>query len=311
MGTMGLTAHSTWRYALPANLGIVHSMNPDPYRGPWGGGHCRDSPVQADRTCGCPPQGCIAGDNYVEQIEDVLRHCVAKKGIAGFFAESIQGVGGSVQFPKNFLARAFEAVRRRGGLCISDEVQTGFGRTGTHFWGFEGHNVVPDIVTMAKGIGNGFPLAAVVTTKEVAEKMGNALHFNTFGGNPMASAVGIAVLDALEEDKCQEVSKEVGTYFLEKLVNLVDTTKIVGDVRGKGLMIGIEMVADKTSKTPLPGDKMMDVWELTKEAGVLLGKGGYYGNVFRIKPPMCITKEDVDFTVDALEQAVRKIEAEL
>merc|ERR1712117_529979 len=105
-------------------------------------------------------------------------------------------------------------------------------------------------------------------------------------------------------DKCQEVSREVGTYFLEKLVGL-------GDVRGKGLMIGIEMVADKTSKTPLPGDKMMDVWELTKEAGVLLGKGGYYGNVFRIKPPMCITKEDVDFTVDALEQAVRKIEAEL
>ena len=251
-------------------------------------------------------------DLYLEQLEEVIKFSLPKgKSIAAFFAESIMGVGGVTQYPRGYLKRAFERVREQGGVCISDEVQTGFCRTGEHFWGFQGHDVVPDIVTMAKGIGNGFPMAAVVTTKEVAEKMGNALHFNTFGGNPMASAVGIAVLDSLEEDKCQEVSREVGTYFLEKLVGLVDTTKIVGDVRGKGLMIGIEMVADKTSKTPLPGDKMMDVWELTKEAGVLLGKGGYYGNVFRIKPPMCITKEDVDFTVDALEQAVRKIEAEL
>ena len=127
----------------------------------------------------------------------------------------------------------------------------------------------------------------------------------------MASAVGLAVLDALEADGCQEVCRDVGTYLLEKLVALVDSTRIVGDVRGKGLMIGIEMVADKTSKTPLPADKMMDVWEMTKEGGVLLGKGGYYGNVFRMKPPMCITKEDADFTVEVLEHAVRTIEAQM
>jgi len=311
--TMGLTAHSTWKYPVATGAGVHHVMLPDTYRGLWGDPGHRDCPVRP-KGVGLPSEteAKRVEDLYLEQLEEVIKFSLPKgKSIAAFFAESIMGVGGVTQYPRGYLKRAFERVREQGGVCISDEVQTGFCRTGEHFWGFQGHDVVPDIVTMAKGIGNGFPMAAVVTTKEVAEKMGNALHFNTFGGNPMASAVGIAVLDALEEDKCQEVSKEVGTYFLEKLVNLVDTTKIVGDVRGKGLMIGIEMVADKTSKTPLPGDKMMDVWELTKEAGVLLGKGGYYGNVFRIKPPMCITKEDVDFTVDALEQAVRKIEAEL
>jgi len=304
--TMGLTAHSTWRYDLPANLGIVHSMNPDPYRGPWGGGHCRDSPVQADRSCGCPPNGCMAGDNYVEQIEDVLRHSVAKKGVAGFFAESIQGVGGSVQFPKNFLKRAFEAVRRRGGLCISDEVQTGFGRTGTHFWGFQGHDVIPDIVTMAKGIGNGFPLAAVVTTPEVAAVMGTALHFNTYGGNPMASAVGTAVLDVMEEEGTQHNSHVVGTALLKGLDELRSEFPLIGDVRGKGLMIGVEMVDDRESKKPLPADQMMSIWEECREMGLLLGKGGYYGNVFRIKPPMCINNDDVSFALDVMRAALKK-----
>merc|ERR1712055_342396 len=173
---------------------------------------------------------------YLNQLEEVVRYSLPKgNSLAGFFAESIQGVGGTVQYPRGYLKRAFERVREQGGVCISDEVQTGFCRTGEHFWGFQGHDVVPDIVTMAKGIGNGFPMAAVVTTPEIAATMGQALHFNTFGGNPMASAVGLAVLDALEEDKCQETSKVVGTYLLQKLVRLVDSSSIVGDVRGKGL----------------------------------------------------------------------------
>jgi len=203
-----------------------------------------------------------------------------------------------------YLKRAFQRVRELGGVCISDEVQTGFGRTGDHYWGFQGHDVVPDIVTMAKGIGNGFPMAAVVTTPEIASKLGQALHFNTFGGNPMASAVGLSVLDVIKEEKCQENSLEVGTYLMEKLVTLVDKYEIVGDVRGKGLMIGIEMVEDKESKKPLNGEKMLDIWDATKRAGVLVGKGGFYGNVFRMKPPMCITKENADKTVAVLEEAV-------
>lgn len=120
-----------------------------------------------------------------------------------------------MQYPKGYLQKAFAKVRAGGGLCVSDEVQTGFGRTGEHFWGFQGHGVVPDIVTMAKGIGNGFPLAAVVTTKEIGATMARALHFNTFGGNPLASAVGMAVLDAIEEDGCQEIAAKVGTYLIK------------------------------------------------------------------------------------------------
>lgn len=302
---LGLTAHSTWRYNVAGGTGLQQTMNPDVYRGPWGGANCRDSPVQADRECPCPEgEGCFAEEMYLEQLNDVIRHSCPKAGVAGFFAESIQGVGGTVQYPKNFLKRAFAAVREKGGLCVSDEVQTGFGRTGTHMWGFEGHGVQPDIVTMAKGIGNGFPLAAVVTTKEVATTLAAALHFNTYGGNPLSCAVGSAVLDALKEDGCQETSHVVGTYFLEQLATLRDEFEIVGDVRGKGLMIGIEMVADKKSRTPLPADRMMDIWERTKELGVLYGKGGLYGNTFRVKPPMCISKDDVDFGVAVLRQAI-------
>lgn len=313
--TMGLTAHSTWKFKVPTGNGIQHAMNPDPYQGLWGG--CRDSPVQSPRAChpGCPPDDCVASDKYMEQLEEVFRYSCPKgdSAVAGFFAESIQGVGGSVQFPRGYLKKAFARVRELGGVCISDEVQTGFGRTGDHFWGFEGHGVVPDIVTMAKGIGNGFPLAAVVTTPEIAATMATdkALYFNTYAGNPMASAVGIAVLDAIEEDKCQQTSLQVGTYLMHKLADVRDKHQIVGDVRGKGLMIGIEMVLDKEKRTPLPADTMVDIWENMKEEGVLIGKGGFFGNVFRIKPPMCITKEDVDFAVEVFEDAVTKAENSL
>lgn len=305
--TMGLTAHTPWSFKVPTNFGIHHVMNPDPYKGVFGGKACRDSPSQSDRACDCQPGSCQACDAYLGQLDEVLEHSIPKgKSLAAFFAESIQGVGGTVQYPKGYLKSAFAKVRELGGVCVSDEVQTGFGRTGDHFWGFEGHDVVPDIVTMAKGIGNGFPMAAVVTTNEIAQVMGQALHFNTFGGNPMASAVGVAVLDAIKEDKCQENSKELGTYFINELAKLKNEYRCIGDVRGKGLMIGIEMVEDKESRKPLDGAKMMQTWEDVKNMGVLLGKGGLKGNVFRIKPPMCINKEDVDVALDIFKIALDK-----
>jgi len=303
---VSLTAHSTWKYNVPGSFGIHQTMNPDVYRGLWGGKHCRDSPIQTDRDCACSAGTCMATDMYLEQLHDVIRHTIPKSGMAGFWAESIQGVGGTVQYPKDFLKKAFAAVREKGGVCISDEVQTGFGRTGDHFWGFEGHDVIPDIVVMAKGIANGFPMAAVVTTPEIASKMGDALHLNTFGGNPMSCAVASTVLDVLEEEKCQENSKVVGTYFLEELAKLRDSSPIIGDVRGKGLMIGIEMVSDKVTRTPLPAEQMVNIWERIKDLGVLIGKGGLYGNTFRIKPPMIITKEDVDYGLAAIKQAIEE-----
>eukprot|EP00123_Amoebidium_parasiticum_P016150 comp23309_c0_seq1/m.38301 comp23309_c0_seq1/g.38301 ORF comp23309_c0_seq1/g.38301 comp23309_c0_seq1/m.38301 type:complete len:512 (-) comp23309_c0_seq1:15-1550(-) len=310
MSTAALTAVGTWRYpgANVGSMGVHHATCPDPYTGIWGGSNCRDSPIQADRTCSCPPNHCQAGDMYARQLKEIIDYSTPKNGgIAAFFAESIQGVGGTVQFPKGYMSKAYEMVRAKGGLCVADEVQTGFGRTGDHFWGFEGHGVVPDIVTMAKGIGNGYPIGAVVTTAAVAKSLSKALHFNTFGGNPIASTVGIAVLDAIKEDKLQENCKGVGNHFLNELAKLHDESPFVGDVRGKGLMIGVELVNSRENRTPLENEKVLKVWEAMREYGVLVGKGGLNGNVLRIKPPMCITKDDADFCVAVLRKALERV----
>jgi len=303
---MGITALSTWRFDIPAAQGIHHAMNPDVYRGLWGGRNCRDSPVQALRDCDCGEGKCKAADMYYSQMEEVFQYSLPRGRVAAMFAESVQGVGGTVQFPKGFLKKCYELVRSNGGVCVADEVQTGFGRTGDHFWGFEMHGVVPDIVTMAKGIGNGFPLAAVVTSQKISQALGHALHFNTYGGNPVACAVGLATLEVIQEDGLQQNSKIVGTHLLLELAKLREEFEVVGDVRGKGLMIGVELVNNKTSKEPISAKHFVDIWEDCKEMGVLMGRGGLKGNVLRIKPPMCVTKEDADFTVEVLRRALRK-----
>ena len=302
----GMTALNTWRFPLAGGFGIHHATTPDVFRGPWGGANCRDSIAQTQRKCNCPEGSCNAANMYAEQLNDVLKYSCSKK-VAAFFAEPIQGVGGTVQQPKTYLKQVYAMVRERGGLCVSDEVQTGFGRLGTHFWGFEANGVIPDIVTMAKGIGNGYPMGAVVTTPEIAQVMTSALHFNTFGGNPVACAVASAVLDVIEEDKLQENSRKVGGLFLQELLKLRDEFEVVGDVRGKGLMLGMEFVKSKKSVEPLPATEVNEIWERVKDNGVLVGKGGLHGNVFRIKPPMCITAEDVHFTVAVLRQVLSEV----
>uniref|UniRef100_A0A2M4ASF1 Alanine--glyoxylate aminotransferase 2, mitochondrial n=1 Tax=Anopheles triannulatus TaxID=58253 RepID=A0A2M4ASF1_9DIPT len=303
--TMGLTAHSTWRYSLPgvAN-GIHHVMNPDPYTGLWGGNNCRDSPVQTTRQCDCSAksgQDCCASTMYYEQLEQTFKYSLPRGKVAAMFAESIQGVGGTVQYPKGYLKRAADLVRANGGLFVSDEVQSGFGRTGDHYWGFEGHGVMPDIVTMAKGIGNGFPIGAVITSRKVAEVLSQALHFNTFGGNPLASVVGMAVLDVIDEEELQKNSLEVGTYMLKGLERLRDKHDVIGDVRGKGLMIGVELVADKDTRQHLSAPHFVDIWEMCKDMGVLFGRGGLNANVLRIKPPMCINRSDADYALAVID----------
>lgn len=169
----------------------------------------------------------------MEDLSDVFNYSVPKGRCAGMIAESIQGVGGVIQFTKGYIKKAAELVRENNGLFISDEVQTGFGRTGENFWGFEGHDIIPDIVTMAKGIGNGFPLGAVVTTPKIAESLSRAAHFNTFGGNPLACTAGLAVLEVIEKEGLQQNSKEVGTYFLNSLNQLRNLYDVIGDVRGQ------------------------------------------------------------------------------
>ncbi|XP_073477111.1 alanine--glyoxylate aminotransferase 2, mitochondrial isoform X1 [Aquarana catesbeiana] len=302
---LGLTAHSSYKPGVANGFGCHTTMCPDVFRGIWGGSHCRDSPVQTTRTCSCSPGSCDAKDKYIEQLIETLDTSAAKK-VAAFIAEPMMGVGGVIQYPKNFLKEAYEIIRGKGGVCIADEVQTGFGRTGSHYWGFQTHDVMPDIVTMAKGIGNGFPMAAIITTEEIARSFTQALYFNTFGGNPMACSVGSAVLDAIDEGGLQNNCAVVGTHLLLELAKLREKFEIVGDVRGKGLMVGVEMVKDKKTLQPLPAEEMNLIWEECKDNGVLLGKGGLYSNVFRVKPPMCITKEDADFAVAILERALIK-----
>jgi len=282
--TMGLSAHSTWKYNLPHSFGVHHAIAPNPYRGPWG----HDDPD--------------AGAKYAADVQNLIE--LATPGqVAAFVAESIQGVGGALVYPDGFLSNAYRYCREAGGVCIADEVQTGFGRMGSHYWGFETQGVIPDIVTMAKGIGNGLPLAAVVTTPEIAQILTQRIHFNTFGGNPVSCAGGKAVLEVIDQEHLQQNSLEMGNHLMAGFKKLMSKHDIIGDCRGKGLMTGVELVTDRHSKKPA-SEQCARVFEHAKELGLLIGKGGFHGNVLRIKPPMCITRPDVDYIIEVLDIAL-------
>jgi len=280
--TMALTSHHTWKFNTPHSFGVHHAVAPDLYRGGW-----------------TTPD---SGPAYAGEIAQIIQFATPGK-VAGFVAESIQGVGGTVVYPDGYLAEAYRHVRAAGGLCIADEVQTGFGRTGSHFWGFETQGVVPDIVTMAKGIGNGCPLAAVVTTPEIARCLAERIHFSTFGGNPVACAQGLAVLEVIESEGIQANAAKQGARLIAGLRALQEKHSLIGQVRGKGLMVGCELVTDREAKTPAK-EACLHVFERCRELGALVGKGGLHGNVLRIKPPMCLHGEDVDFLLDVLDTAL-------
>lgn len=287
MSAMGLTSHSTWKFNVPHSFGVHHAMAPDPYRGPWG---------RSDAG---------AGKNYAADVKNVVDYATSGQ-IAAFIAESIQGVGGVVVFPDGYLEAAYAHARAAGGVCIADEVQAGFARTGSHFWGFETQGVIPDIVTMAKGIGNGCPLAAVVTTPKIAEVVTRKIHFNTFGGNPVVCAQGKAVLEVIERENLQANTLKLGNYILAGLEKLKGRHSIIGDVRGKGLMLGIELVKDRATKEPAKAE-CAQVLEKSRELGLLLGKGGLWGQTIRFAPPMCATQADADFLLDVLDAAMASL----
>ena len=280
---MSVTSHNTWKFNVPHSFGVHHAITADPYRGAFG----RNDPD--------------AGKKYAADVKNVVEFATSGQ-VAGFIAESIQGVGGVVVFPDGYLKHAYEHVRAAGGVCIADEVQAGFGRTGTHFWGFETQGVIPDIVTMAKGIGNGCPLAAVVTTPQIAAVLAKRIHFNTFGGNPVVCAQGNAVLEVIERENLQANSLNIGKYILAGLEKLKARHNIIGDVRGKGLMLGIELVKDRATKEPAKSE-CAQVLEACKDMGMLLGKGGLYGSVIRFAPPMCVTQKDADFMLEVFDAA--------
>ncbi|CAL4939278.1 unnamed protein product [Urochloa decumbens] len=281
-GTMGATAQKNWKFNV-VQSGVHHAVNPDPYRGAFG----------------------TDAEKYVRDVQEIIEFGTTGQ-VAGFISEAIQGVGGIVEVSPGYLPLAYEKVRNAGGLCIADEVQAGFARVGSHFWGFETHGVVPDIVTMAKGIGNGIPLGAVVTTPEIAQVLTRRCYFNTFGGNPLCTAGGLAVLKVLEKEKLQENALVVGSYLKDRLRGLQEKHEIIGDVRGTGFMLGVELVTDRQLKTPAK-EEICHAMEHMKDMGVLVGKGGFYGNVFRITPPLCFTKEDADFFVEVMDIALSKL----
>jgi alanine-glyoxylate transaminase / (R)-3-amino-2-methylpropionate-pyruvate transaminase len=278
---MALTAHSTWKFNVPHSFGVHHAIAPDRYRGAYGYD-------DAD-----------AGRKYGDDVKSVIDYATSGR-VAAFIAESIQGVGGTIVFPPGYLQQAYAHTRAAGGVCVADEVQAGFGRTGTHYWGFHTQEVIPDIVTMAKGIGNGVPLAAVVTTPQIAQSLASRIHFNTFGGNPVVCAQGKAVLEVIDREQLQANSLAVGGRLADGFRKLAGKHSLIGDVRGRGLMLGVELVKDRATKQPAK-EETLQIFEQAKDLGLLIGKGGFHGNVLRIKPPMCFTNADADFLLEVLD----------
>ncbi|MBI4052123.1 MAG: aspartate aminotransferase family protein [Elusimicrobia bacterium] len=284
---MSFTGQSIWRHSTPYVFGVYHAPANYTYRRSEG-----NTAKQYAQWC-------------AEEVGEIIKYSTSGK-IAAYIAEPISGFGGVIDPEPEYFPKVYEIVKKHGGLFIADEVQTGVGRTGKKFLGIEQWGVRPDIVTMAKGIGNGYPLGAVVTTREIAESMRGKVHFNTFGGSPVAMAAGLAVLEVLEKEKLSQNAFEVGGYLKDKLSKMMEKQPLIGDVRGKGLMLGVELVKDRKTKEPAP-QELLKVMDYAKEGGVLIGKGGMSQNIIRIKPPLCVTKKDADVIAEVLEDSFRRV----
>ena len=224
-----------------------------------------------------------------------------------FIFESFMGCGGQIPLPASFLKNACKIIHDLGGICIADEIQVGLGRIGKHFWGFNYQEVNPDIVTIGKSIGNGHPLSAVITTKKLANQFNNGMeYFNSFGGNPVSSAIGQTVLKIIKDEKLQKNALSVGSYLKKELLNLKKTFEIIGDIRGEGLFLGIEIIAEINAIKPNPKAAKQIVNEM-KELGVLLSTDGPDNNVIKIKPPIIFNKKDADFLLNKLDKTISSI----
>ena len=285
--TKSVTAQAPWRKSGIISLGIAHAINPYCYRCPLGLKY---------------PDCEVACANDVEN----LIQTGTSGQIAAFMAEPIQGVGGFITPPPEYFKIVFKAVKKYGGLFISDEVQTGFGRTGKNWFGIEHWEVVPDIMTCAKGMANGTPIGATITTKELAASY-QGLTISTFGGNPVTSVAAKATIEFIEEENLLQNSETVGNYLRGKLDELQLKYSVIGDVRGKGLMLGLELVKDRQSKEPAP-EATAQLLERAREHGLLIGKGGLYNNVIRLSPMLNIGKTDVDEAVRILDRSFAEVQ---
>jgi 4-aminobutyrate aminotransferase len=279
---MGLTGQGAWRLG-PPQAGVVHAHNAYCYRCPFGLTY-----PECDVRC-------------AQDMEDVIRSSTSGR-IAGFIGEPIQGVGGFITPPKEYFPIVEKIVRNHGGVFISDEVQTGWGRTGHKWFGIEQWGVTPDVITSAKGLGNGSPIGLTVAKPQVADSV-KGLTISTFGGNPVTCTQAKAVIDFIEDQHLPENCAETGAYLRAGLEDLKERHAIVGDVRGMGLLQAIELVQDRKTKAPATAQTAMAM-EAARENRLLIGKGGMYGNVLRISPPMNINRADVDQFLKLLDKAL-------
>jgi len=270
-GTMGLTGQAAWKLG-PPQAGIVHAVNAYCYRCPFG----LEYP-SCELKC-------------AQDMEQVIRTSTSGK-VAALIAEPIQGVGGFITPPKEYFRIVTDIVRRYGGLFIADEVQTAWGRTGSKWFGSEHWDVVPDIITSAKGLGNGLPIGVTMARPEVADSV-KGLQISTFGGNPVVTTAAKAVLDYIEEQDLLRNTEETGEYLMNGLLDLKEKHRLIGDVRGKGLLLALELVEDRRTKVPATA-ATLQLMESARENRVMIGRGGLYGNVIRLSPPMNIGRTDV------------------
>lgn len=250
-------------------------------------------------------RGAGAGEEYAGYIAQAIDE-LGRRGIkpAAFIIDTIISSGGVVEPPPGYLRKAAEIIRKAGGMFIADEVQPGFGRTGRYFWGYEVDGMVPDIVTMGKPMGNGHPLAATITRREIVDEFAaSGRYFNTFGGNPVSCAAGLAVLDIIEQEGLQENARVVGEYIIAGLQDLARKHEVIGDIRGNGLFIAVELVKDREQREPAT-DYTVDVVNGLKNRGVLTGSIGPDENILKLRSPMVLSKDNADYMLEVFDQVL-------
>ncbi len=244
---------------------------------------------------------------YIQLLKDTIKKIQQRgKQLSLFIIEPVMGCGGQIMIPRSFMVEAFQIVNEAGGLCIVDEVQIGFGRLGSHFWGFQMSGVVPDIITLGKSIGNGHPLSVVITKKNIADIFNNGMeYFNSFGGNPVSCEIGQAVLDVITEEKLQENALKTGEYLLHGLNSIQNKYDIIGDIRGSGLFIGIELIKDMDNMIPAVEEADIVVNAMQKK-GILISSDGSDHNVLKIKPPLVFNKKNANYFLESFEAIMTK-----
>ncbi|PIQ28870.1 aspartate aminotransferase family protein [bacterium (Candidatus Blackallbacteria) CG17_big_fil_post_rev_8_21_14_2_50_48_46] len=287
--TLNLCGHSTWKFRGQPFAGVAHATQPDCYRCPFG---------QTKGSCGL---------ECAKDVENTIQTVTHGK-IAGVIVEPIQGVGGFVEPPVEYHAEVYRICKKYGGMYISDEVQTGIGRTGESFFAISQSGITPDMITLAKSLGNGAPVGAVVMSEECSQALIGKTHFNTFGGDPYQALQAALTIEIMQEENLIENIRQQGAYLKDGLMNLKEKYSLIGDVRGRGLMLGLELVKDRQSKEHATAETAQ-MMEETRKRGLLIGKGGLFGNVIRMAPPYTITRSDCDEILRILDESFAALKA--